>query len=360
MFTAKISIFVKRLGSEMTVTESGESKSEASRLCALKFCQQLLSMGLIEEVNPSAPSKRQLIKNNVIYEFLTLPTLKEQMIATSAMIQSSNQLTNLDLSKAIYPTALNLENPFALKFVTSEKLSSNLFYNPWTNTKYDDPVFTGLCFEEVNQHLKEQFHNMINDSKFQSILKTRMKLPIFCIKEQVIDVIDKNSVLIIRGATGCDKSTQVPQFILDTYLKQGKGAHCNIVVTQPHPISTISTCERVAFERTEMLSADKSSVGYSVRFDHLYPRPYGSVLFCTTNHLLRRIHLGLKGISHLIIDKVHERDTNTDLLLVIVREMIKLGHNIKVIIMSATVDAHSLQNLQEYFNNCCVLEVDSK
>ena len=96
-------------------------------------------------------------------------------------------------------------------------------------------------------------------------------------------------------------------------------------------------------------------MGYSVRFDHVYPRPYGSLLFCTTGHLLRRIQGGMKGVSHLVIDEVHERDTNTDLLLVIVRDLIRMGLELKVVIMSATI---GVQRFQRYFNNCHVLEID--
>lgn len=72
---------------------------------------------------------------------------------------------------------------------------------------------------------------------------------------------------------------------------------------------------------------------------------------------MRRIQSGLKGISHLIIDEAHERDTNTDLLLVIVRDLIRMGLELKVVVMSATI---GVQRFQKYFNNCHVLEIDGK
>ncbi len=371
LFTARLSFFIPRFSREVSVTERAQSKQEASRQCALKICQQLLAEGLMEGFNPTAPSKRQLMKNNFIYEFLTSPALKEQMISTFTMVQQYNATVNPGPygSTGNYsggPGAANYFNPLAGSRGNQQhdNAPNYLFwcaplpdFNPWTGTKPDDPVFTGMSVETVNLHLQDQFQTMVKDPKFQKVLATRMKLPIYCIKEQVIDLIDRNSVLIIKGSTGCGKTTQVPQFILDTALKQGNGAHCNIVVTQPRRISAISISERVAFERTETLSANKSSVGYSVRFDHIYPRPYGSVLFCTTGHLLRRIQSGLKGVSHLVIDEVHERDTNTDLLLVIVRDLIRMGLELKVIIMSATIGVH---RFKQYFNNCHVLEIDGK
>ena len=382
MFTATIAIRVK--GSEFTATEKSHSKMDASRLCAWKVCQQLLKEGLIEKFDPNAPSKRQLLKNNFIYEFLVSSSLKEQMMATCSMVHHYNTSINPGTSTAIYgnpgapffnPLALSAEAAVAelnastfaeVEDGTSNNnlLPSNLSwcppqagFNPWTENAPDDPVFSGMSQEAINHYLQEQFFRMVSDGRFQAVLKTRSQLPIYLIKEQVISLIANHSVLVIKGSTGCGKTTQVPQFILDSYLRQGQGAHCSIVVTQPRRISAVSISERVAFERSETLAAGRSSVGYSVRFEHVSPRSSGSVLFCTTGHLLRRIRSGLRGISHLVIDEVHERDTSTDLLLVMARDMIRQGCGLKVIVMSATVGVH---RLKQYFDDCHVLEVEGK
>lgn len=58
------------------------------------------------------------------------------------------------------------------------------------------------------------------------------------------------------------------------------------------------------------------STGYSVRFESLFPRPYGGMLFCTVGVLLRKLENGLRGVSHVVVDEIHERDINTDFLLV--------------------------------------------
>jgi len=57
-------------------------------------------------------------------------------------------------------------------------------------------------------------------------------LPVFNFKQQVLDTIAANSVTLIRGQTGCGKTTQIPQFVLDQYIQAGYGAQCSIIVTQ--------------------------------------------------------------------------------------------------------------------------------
>ncbi len=176
-------------------------------------------------------------------------------------------------------------------------------------------------------------------------------MPVHDFKKEILDCINKNSVVIIRGATGCGKTTQIPQYILEQYLESQRGAFCNIVVTQPRRISAVSVAERVAFERNEDL---RQSTGYSVRFESVLPRPYASMLFCTVGVLLRKMESGLRGVSHVVVDEIHERDINTDFLLVLIRDMLSMHSDLKVILMSATIDTSLFS---DYFNGCPIIEV---
>lgn len=64
------------------------------------------------------------------------------------------------------------------------------------------------------------------------MLADRDQLPVKEFEDEILSTIDSNPVVLIRGATGCGKTTQVPQFILDRFIKGGRASDCNIVVTQ--------------------------------------------------------------------------------------------------------------------------------
>lgn len=182
-------------------------------------------------------------------------------------------------------------------------------------------------------------------------IQARESLPVSAMKRQIMELINDNPVVIIRGNTGCGKTTQIPQFILDDYINSGQGAFCNVVVTQPRRISATSVAERIAVERNESVG---QSVGYSVRFESVMPRPVGSILFCTIGVLLRKLEQGIRGVSHVIVDEIHERDVNSDFIMVVLRDMVHTYPDLRVILMSATIDTTLFSN---YFGNCPVVEI---
>ncbi|OEU11976.1 P-loop containing nucleoside triphosphate hydrolase protein, partial [Fragilariopsis cylindrus CCMP1102] len=179
----------------------------------------------------------------------------------------------------------------------------------------------------------------------------RKALPIHNIRNDLIDKLKTSQVIVVSGGTGSGKSTQCPQYILEDAIQNNQGSTTKILVTQPRRIAAISVSERVSQERYEKdASSDNSSVGYAVRFKSKKPRNIGgSIEFVTTGILLRRL-LGddslLQDISHVMIDEVHERDINTDFLLILFRDLLKKRPDLKLILMSATLDAESFG---EYF-----------
>lgn len=193
-----------------------------------------------------------------------------------------------------------------------------------------------------------------NDNEYNERLKFRQSLPVSAMRNQIMELVNDNPVVIIRGNTGCGKTTQIAQFILDDYINGGQGALCNIVVTQPRRISAVSVSERIAVERNEPIG---QSVGYSVRFESCLPRPFGAILFCTIGVLLRKLEAGLRGVSHVIVDEIHERDVNSDFLMVVLRDMVHTYPEIRVILMSATIDTTLFS---AYFGDCPVVEIPGR
>ena len=93
----------------------------------------------------------------------------------------------------------------------------------------------------------------------------------------------------------------------------------------------MSVADRVANERCEDLGV---STGYSVRFESTFPRPYGSIMFCTVGVLLRKLEAGLRGVSHVIVDEIHERDVNTDFVMVVLRYLSFKRHSFEIMFLS--------------------------
>lgn len=180
--------------------------------------------------------------------------------------------------------------------------------------------------------------------KFAEPRKQRGSLPVNEHRPRVRDLISNSTYSIIIGATGSGKTTQVPQIILEDAIIQGKGASCNVICTQPRRIAATSVARRVAAERAERL---QDTVGYHVRFDAKLPSHGGSITYCTTGVLLQQLQHQpdevMEGISHIVIDEVHERDLLIDFLLILLKKVMSqraaAGKSTpKVVLMSATMD----------------------
>lgn len=211
-------------------------------------------------------------------------------------------------------------------------------------------------FEKKSARLLEDLNAYQTDDRVKSMREQRRSLPVTQKAGDVLVKIELNQVTICMAATGSGKTTQIPQLLFDDYILRGEGARCNIICTQPRRIAAISVADRVAKERGERIG---QTVGYQVRFENKLPQPHGSITFCTTGVFLRRLQSALDdtdssntfldNITHVVVDEVHERDIETDLLLVVIKRLLaerkRLGkREIKLVLMSATIDPALFQN----------------
>ncbi|XP_075220513.1 dosage compensation regulator mle isoform X2 [Lycorma delicatula] len=354
-----MAIYVKQLGRSITGREAGSNKQQASKSCALSLVRQLYHLGVIEAFQGTLKKNKdaeQMKPYDVAVAPETLARVNEVLEGLDIQPVSVDKKESGEAISLV--TDQVLEDFAALKPQPAGVVSwspPQPNWNPWTACNIDEGPLAHATMDEISADLGEGYRNkMQNDELLQKMNAERNQLPVASMKGKIMGAINENSVIIIRGNTGCGKTTQVCQYILDDYVQTGQGAYCNIVITQPRRISAVSVADRVANERCEEIGI---SVGYSVRFESCLPRAYGGILFCTIGVLLRKLENGLRGVSHVIVDEIHERDVNTDFIMVVLRDMVHTYPDLRLILMSATIDTSLFSR---YFNDCPVVEVPGR
>uniref|UniRef100_A0A6B2E9L8 RNA helicase n=1 Tax=Phlebotomus kandelakii TaxID=1109342 RepID=A0A6B2E9L8_9DIPT len=209
-----------------------------------------------------------------------------------------------------------------------------------------------------NMRLRRKFEEKQSNPAYQSMQKTRQALPVWDKRKEIVGLLEKNQVVVISGETGCGKSTQVPQFLLDEWLSAAGGknpSHVEIICTQPRRLSAIGVAQRVADERVERIG---NSVGYQIRLENKISSAT-RLTFCTTGILLRRLQTDplLANVTYVIVDEVHERSEESDFLLLILRELLEKRSDFRVILMSATLNA---KIFSEYFKGAPVMDIPGR
>ena len=185
------------------------------------------------------------------------------------------------------------------------------------------------------------------------VAAARAALPIAAFRDEIVSASSTHQVILIAGETGCGKTTQVPQYLLDASWSQGRGAR--VVCTQPRRLSATSVADRVASERGERPG---DNVGYAVRLESK-GGPDASLMFCTNGVLLRQLTHGggLAGVTHVVCDEIHERDRFADFLLILLRDLLPTNPGVRLILMSATLHVDLFSS---YFGGCPVINVPGR
>lgn len=173
-----------------------------------------------------------------------------------------------------------------------------------------------------------------------SIMEQRESLPIFKLKDQLIQAIHDNQVLIVIGETGSGKTTQITQYIAEVgYTARGK-----IGCTQPRRVAAMSVAKRVSEEFGCRLGQE---VGYTIRFEDCTSQET-KIKYMTEGMMLREclIDFDLSQYSVIMLDEAHERTIHTDVLFGLLKSTVKKRKDLKLIVTSATLDA---VKFSEYF-----------
>lgn len=151
----------------------------------------------------------------------------------------------------------------------------------------------------------------------------------------------------------------MPSFLLEHQLSQGKP--CKVFCTEPRRISAISLARRVSEELGENrgdLGTNRSLVGYSIRLESNTSRET-RLVYATTGIVMRMLEGSndLQEVTHLVLDEVHERSIDSDFLLIVLKKLLKRRTDLKVVLMSATVDA---ERFSAYLGGAPVLNVPGR
>ncbi|SFM75995.1 ATP-dependent RNA helicase HrpA [Thermodesulforhabdus norvegica] len=176
-------------------------------------------------------------------------------------------------------------------------------------------------------------------------------LPISSKRQEILAALHSSQVVVVSGATGSGKSTQLPKICLEAGLCRRGFIGC----TQPRRIAAVSLAHRVG---EELKSLGRGLVGYRIRFrDSLGPQTI--IKFMTDGILLAEANNDrlFESYDVIIVDEAHERTLNIDFILGMLKQVIKLRRDLRVIIASATIDPEKFSG---FFDNAPVVEIPSR
>ncbi|KAG7661552.1 PRP43 [[Candida] subhashii] len=226
---------------------------------------------------------------------------------------------------------------------------------------HDAGEFSGLKRHETTSEQAEKLENgPINPftgnqlgQKYFDILKVRRDLPVHAQRAEFLKIFHSSQIMVFVGETGSGKTTQIPQFVLYDEMPHLTGMQ--VACTQPRRVAAMSVAARVADEMDVSLGEE---VGYSIRFENKTSNK--TILKYMTDGMLLREAMedhDLTRYSCIILDEAHERTLATDILMGLLKQVCLRRPDLKIIIMSATLDA---EKFQKYFHNAPLLAVPGR
>ena len=191
------------------------------------------------------------------------------------------------------------------------------------------------------------------------ILTQRKELPVYAQMDEFYEKFNSHQILVVIGETGSGKTTQIPQFVAisDLTHRAANGQPPRMIAcTQPRRVAAMSVAKRVSEEMDLNLGRE---IGYTIRFEDMTERDTTFLKYMTDGMLLREaMHdPNLERYSTVILDEAHERTLATDILMGLLKDIATRRPDLKIIVMSATLDA---LKFQKYFHNAPLLRVPGR
>ncbi|XP_071785736.1 pre-mRNA-splicing factor ATP-dependent RNA helicase PRP16-like isoform X1 [Asterias amurensis] len=205
--------------------------------------------------------------------------------------------------------------------------------------------------QQFADHMKEKTQASSDFALKKTLKQQREFLPIYATRNELLNVIRDNSVVIIVGETGSGKTTQLTQYLQE----EGYSNYGMIGCTQPRRVAAMSVAKRVSEEMGVTLGEE---VGYAIRFEDVTCEK--TVIKYMTDGILLRESLRESDLDHysaIIMDEAHERSLSTDVLFGLLREVVSRRQDMKLIVTSATMDS---EKFATFFGNVPVFEIPGR
>ncbi|MCI6799794.1 MAG: ATP-dependent RNA helicase [Spirochaetia bacterium] len=175
-------------------------------------------------------------------------------------------------------------------------------------------------------------------------------LPVYEQKQRILDSLAKHQVIIVQSPTGSGKTTQIPVILHEA----GYSDNGIIAVTQPRRIAALSVSE---FISKQLGTSYPGLVGYKMRFEDKTDLTT-KIKIMTDGILLQEMKLDpmLNKYSVIMVDEAHERSLNIDFVLGLLKRVLKVRHDLKIIVSSATMNA---EKFSTYFDGSPIVTIDT-
>ncbi|CUF41076.1 DEAD/DEAH box RNA helicase, putative [Bodo saltans] len=221
-------------------------------------------------------------------------------------------------------------------------------YTAVSQSEIEQRIATGDYTHEKTEEDIRQERAALVSQQFHQLQAVRRSLPIYKYRSELIDLVRKNQVVVVIGETGSGKTTQMLQYMFEGGLADvaangdEESQQLSLLCTQPRRIAAISVAERVAKEMNQRCGG---LVGYKVRFEDKTSAST-RIAFVTDGIMLKEMMSDpmMSKIGVIMVDEAHERSLNSDILLGLLKAILRRNKQIRVIIASATIQADKFCN----------------